>query len=48
VKATTPEDYEARQEIAEQDARATWRQAGYEDGLAAGRREAMPYGGPLD
>jgi hypothetical protein len=48
VKAETPADYEARAEIVERDARETWRQAGYEDGLAAGRREAMPYGGPLD
>jgi hypothetical protein len=48
VKAETPEDYDARHEIVEQDARETWRRAGYEEGLAVGRREAMPYNGPLD
>jgi hypothetical protein len=48
VKAETPEDYDARHEIFEQGARETWRRAGFEEGLAAGRREATPYNGPLD
>jgi hypothetical protein len=68
-----PEDYDARHEIVEQDARETWRRSGYEAGLAAGRsffpsglasslrmkqgyqegkaagrREAASYNGPLD
>jgi hypothetical protein len=48
VKAETPEDYDARYEIVEQEARETWWKQGYQEGRAAGRREAMPYNGPLD
>jgi hypothetical protein len=43
VKADTPEDYDARHGIVEQDARKTWWNLGYEEGRAAGRREATPY-----
>jgi hypothetical protein len=38
----------ARIEILEQDVRHDWEARGYEEGLATGRREAMPYNGPLD
>jgi hypothetical protein len=48
VKAETPDDYDARHEVVEQDARDTWWKQGYEEGKAAGRREATPYDGPLD
>jgi hypothetical protein len=48
VKAETPEDYDARHEIVEQDAWETWWKQGYEEGRVAGRREATPWNGPLD
>jgi hypothetical protein len=48
VQATTPQEYEDRKAIVDEDARQTWLVQGYEEGLAAGRREATPYDGPLD
>jgi hypothetical protein len=48
VQAETPDDYEARIEIIEQDARETWWKQGYEEGKAGGRPEAAPYNAPLD
>jgi hypothetical protein len=48
VKVETPGDYDARHEIVEQAARETWWKHGFEEGKAAGRREAMPCNGPLD
>jgi hypothetical protein len=41
--AETPEEYDARHEVIERDARETWFRQGFE----AGRR-ALPYSGPLD
>jgi hypothetical protein len=48
VDATTPEDAMARIEILEQDVRQQWEAIGFENGKAAGLRQAAPYNGPLD
>jgi hypothetical protein len=40
VKAETPDDYDARHEIVEQDARETWFRRGFEEGRQHGRSEA--------
>jgi hypothetical protein len=46
--APTPAEAMARIEILEQDVRHDWEARGYEEGLAAGRREGRGYNGPLD
>jgi hypothetical protein len=46
--APTPAEAMARIEILEQDVRHDWEARGYEEGLAAGRREGSGYSGPLD
>jgi hypothetical protein len=48
VKAETPEDYEARHEIVEQDARETWWKQGYEEGRQRGLSEAAAFDGQID
>jgi hypothetical protein len=45
---STPAEAMARIEILEQDVRHDWEARGYDAGFEAGRREAMPYNGPLD
>jgi hypothetical protein len=45
---STPAEAMARIEILKQDARQDWEARGYDAGFEAGRREAMPYNGPLD
>jgi hypothetical protein len=45
---TTPAEAMARIEILEQDVRQQWEARGYEEGKAAGLREAAPSNGPLD
>jgi hypothetical protein len=39
--ATTPEEHEARMEVWDDDVREQWFDRGYQEGLAAGRREAV-------
>ena len=46
--SSTPAEAMARIEILEQDVRHDWEARGYDAGFEAGRREAMPYNGPLD
>jgi hypothetical protein len=46
--APTPAEAMARIEILEQDVRHDWEARGYDAGFEAGRREAMPWNGPLD
>jgi hypothetical protein len=46
--APTPAEAMAQIEVLEQDVRHDWEARGYEEGLAAGRREGGGYNGPLD
>jgi hypothetical protein len=39
VGAATPEDFEARADTIEHEAREQWQEIGYQEGLAAGRSE---------
>ena len=49
LRAETQRDELMRRvESLEQDVRHDWEARGYEEGLADGLREAMPYNGPLD
>jgi hypothetical protein len=45
---STPAEAMARIEILEQDVRHDWEARGYEEGKAAGLRQAAPFDGPLD
>jgi hypothetical protein len=46
--ATTPSEYAARVEIIEADVRQQWEAIGFENGKAAGLRQAAPFDGQVD
>jgi hypothetical protein len=49
TEASTPEDYESRMEVYEQELRSRTYDRGYEDGLEAARSEyGLRHGFPLD
>jgi hypothetical protein len=49
TEASTPEDYESRMEVYEQELRGRTYDRGYEDGLEAARSEyGLRHGFPLD